>query len=45
MDVRWTAAGVLALVLSPSVAAAPFVPAGDAQVLERLPDRSGPQYG
>ena len=34
----------LALVLPASVAAAPFVPADDQQVLERLPDRSTPQY-
>lgn len=41
---RWTAAGALALALSASVAAAPFIPADDGQVLERLPDRSTPQY-
>ena len=41
---QWTAAGALALALSASVAAAPFVPADDGQVLERLPDRSAPQY-
>jgi len=37
-------AGVFALALSASVAAAPFVPADDGQVLERLPDRSTQQY-
>jgi uncharacterized protein (TIGR02996 family) len=42
---RWrraplAAIGALALV----AAAAPFVPSDDAQVLERLPDRSTPQY-
>ena len=41
---QWAAAGPLALALSASVAAAPFVPADDGQVLERLPDRSAPQY-
>ena len=41
---QWTAAGALALALSAAVAAAPFVPADDGQVLERLPDRSAPQY-
>ena len=41
---QWAAAGALALALSASVAAAPFVPADDGQVLERLPDRSAPQY-
>jgi hypothetical protein len=36
---RWqrTTAGALALALSASVAAAPFVPADDGQVLERRP--------
>jgi tetratricopeptide (TPR) repeat protein len=43
---RWhmIALGSLALALSAPVAAAPFVPADDAQVLERLPDRTAPQY-
>jgi hypothetical protein len=43
---RWQriAAGAFALALSASIAAAPFVPADDGQVLERLPDRSAPQY-
>jgi len=43
---RWqrTAVGTLALALSASVAAAPFVPADDGEVLERLPDRTTPQY-
>ena len=44
---RWaramvTAAGALALAVVAS--AAPFIPDDDAQVLERLPDRSAPQY-
>ena len=37
-----TAAGALALAVA--AVAAPFVPDDDAQVLERLPDRSAPQY-
>src|SRR4029079_12518331 len=43
---RWqrTAVGTLALALSASVAAAPFVPADDGEVLARLPDRTTPQY-
>jgi len=43
---RWqrTAAGALALAVWASVAAAPFTPSDDGQVLERLPDRSTPQY-
>lgn len=41
---RPAAAGVLAFVMWGFVAAAPFVPTDDAQVLERLPDRSAPQY-
>ena len=41
---QWAAAGALALALSAAVAAAPFVPADQGQVLERLPDRSTPQY-
>src|SRR6476469_4903273 len=43
---RWQriTAGVFALALSASVAGAPFVPADDGQVLERLPDRSTQQY-
>lgn len=43
---RWhrIAACALALALSASAAAAPFIPGDDGQVLERLPDRSAPQY-
>jgi tetratricopeptide (TPR) repeat protein len=43
---RWQriTASAFALALSASAAAAPFVPADDGQVLERLPDRSAPQY-
>jgi tetratricopeptide (TPR) repeat protein len=41
---QWTLAGALALALSSTVTAAPFVPADEGQVLERLPDRSTPQY-
>jgi hypothetical protein len=41
---QWAVLGAFALVLSASVTAAPFVPAGDGQVLERLPDRTTPQY-
>src|SRR5438093_1550036 len=46
MRIRWRrpAAVALALALSASVAAAPFIPADDGQVLERLPDRGTPQY-
>ena len=38
-----TAIGALALAVA-AAAAAPFVPADDAQVLERLPERSAPHY-
>jgi len=41
---RRAAASVLMLTLCSFAVAAPFVPADDAQVLERLPDRSAPQY-
>jgi len=41
---RRAATAVLALTLYGFAVAAPFVPADDAQVLERLPDRSAPQY-
>src|SRR4051812_43966484 len=43
---RWQriAVGTLALAFSVSLAAAPFVPADDGEVLERLPDRTTPQY-
>ena len=41
---RRAASAFFALTLCGFVAAAPFVPADDAQVLERLPDRSAPQY-
>jgi len=41
---QWAVLGAFALVLSASVTAAPFVPADDGQVLERLPDRTTPQY-
>jgi tetratricopeptide (TPR) repeat protein len=39
-----TAAVFLALLLCGFAVATPFVPADDAQVLERLPDRSAPPY-
>ena len=41
---RCVAAGIFATILCGFAVAAPFVPADDAQVLERLPDRSASQY-
>jgi len=41
---RRAAATFLALTVCGFAMAAPFVPTDDAQVLERLPDRSAPQY-
>jgi Tfp pilus assembly protein PilF len=41
---QWILLGAFALGLSASVEAAPFVPADDEQVLERLPDRTTAQY-
>ena len=41
---RRATAGVFALILCGFALAAPFVPTDDAQVLERLPDRSSAQY-
>ena len=41
---RRAAMGLCAFCLCAFAVAAPFVPADDAQVLERLPDRSAPQY-
>ena len=41
---RRAAAAILAFTVGVCAMAAPFVPADDAQVLERLPDRSAPQY-
>jgi tetratricopeptide (TPR) repeat protein len=38
------AAGLAALLAAAAVAAAPFVPSDDAQVLERLPARNTPQF-
>src|SRR5262245_49152095 len=35
---------LLLLAFATGAAAAPFVPADDAQVLERLPERTGPRY-